>query len=262
MKIQLPKNINLNCSEQYVLAIEVHPELCSFFLYNPAENSDCFYYRISNDKKPDAFSCFQNVFFDNDFFTLPFKKVFVINYTQAFTFVPALLFEEKDKEEYIKFSFTENTGKVLHQAIQKPDMVVVHEMPDNKYDFFQRSFVNGRIIHYTVPLIAYFQKKGQLVNGNRMIINKREEGIDIFCFSRDNFLLGNHFICSQLPDAVYYVLFIWRQLKFNQLKDFIYIFEDKNDLKEQLKDYVRNVVPIEKQEATPFKITALSSCEL
>jgi hypothetical protein len=258
MKIQITENIDLNCSEQYVLAIEVHPEQFSFFLYNPVKNSDYFYHCISNDKESDVFSHFQNIFFDNDFFTLPFKKVFVINYTQIFTFVPALLYEEKDKEEYLKFLFTENAGKILHQTIQNPEMVIVHGMPEKRYNFFQRSFADGRIIHYTAPLIAYFQEKGQSVNGNRMIINKRKEGIDIFCFSRDNFLLGNHFACSQLSDAVYYALFVWRQLKFNQLKDFIYILEDKGDLRERLEDYVRNVVPVKRQEAIPFEIPALS----
>ncbi|MDR0682844.1 MAG: DUF3822 family protein [Dysgonamonadaceae bacterium] len=262
MKIQIPENIDLNCSEQYILAIEVHSDQISFFLYNPVKNSDYFHYSISGDKKPDVFSYFQNIFFDNDFFTLPFKKIYIINYTQVFTFIPTLLYEEKDKEEYLKFLFTENAGRILHQTVQKPEMVIVYGMSENKYNFFQRSFADARIIHYTVPLITYFQEKGQLINGNRMIINKRKEGIDIFCFSRDNFLLGNHFTCSQLSDAVYYALFVWRQLKFNQLKDFIYILEEKGDLKNRLKDYVCNIVSIERQEAVPFEITALSLCEL
>jgi hypothetical protein len=254
MKIQIPENISLNCSEQYVLVIEAFPERFSFSLYHPEEESDAFHYHIPGDKKPDAFSCFQDFFFDNEFFTLPFKKTIVINYAQAFTFVPALLFEEKDKEEYMKFSFTENTGKILYQTIQHPDMVIIHEMPENRYEFFQRSFAGSRIVHYTAPIIAHFQENEQPVNGNRMVINRRKEGIDVFCFSRDNLLLSNHFACSQLPDAAYYALFVWRQLKFNQFKDFIYIMEDNDGLTERLKEYVRNIVP--------FKITAQSLCEL
>jgi hypothetical protein len=254
MKIQLPENIDLNCPEEYVLAIEACPERFSFFLYHPAEAAEVFRYRIPDDKKPDAFSCFQDSFFDNEFFTLPFNNVFIINYSQAFTFVPALLFEEKDREEYMKFLFTENAGKILHQAIRHPDMVIIHEMPENRYEFFRRSFAGSRIVHYTAPIIAHFQENEPPENGNRMVINRREEGIDIFCFSRNSFLLSNHFACSQLPDAVYYVLFVWRQLKFNQLKDFIYLMEDNGDLTERLKEYIRNVVP--------FKITASSLCEL
>jgi hypothetical protein len=263
MKIQIPENINLNnCSEQFILIIKIHPERFSFFLYNPVEKPAYFYYRIPKNKPSDAFSCFRDVFFDNEFFTLPFKKVFILNYTPAFTYVPALLFEEKDKEEYMRFLFSENTGKILCQTIQKPDMVVIHEMPEEIYEFFQRSFVDGRIIHHTAPLIAYFQNKGQLVNGNRMIINKQDKGMDILCFSRDTLLLSNHFTCSQLSDEVYYALFIWRQLKFSQLKDFIYVMENETGLVERLKNYVRNVVPVDWIEAVPFEITALTLCEL
>ncbi|MDR0413360.1 MAG: DUF3822 family protein [Dysgonamonadaceae bacterium] len=261
MKIQLPENIRLNRPEQSVLSVEVYPERFSLLLYNPEVAADYFYYPIPADHAADAFSQFQEVFFDNEFFALPFRNVFIINYETTFTFVPDLLFEEKDRDEYLRFLFTENTGRTLSNRLPKSDLAVVHTMPEERYVFFQRSFPGCRMLHYTAPVITHFQENNDLVNGNRMIIHNRKEGIDVFCFSRDHFLFANHFPCSQPEDAVYYALFVWRQLKFNQLKDYLYIMDTGDELAERLSDYVRKVAPALLNRAVPFETTALSLCE-
>jgi hypothetical protein len=258
MELQISENINLNCPEQYILTIEIHPEQFLFSLCNPVKDAEYFYYRIPKEKQSDAFSCFRDVFFDNDFFTLPFKKVFLINYTPVFTYVPTILFEEKDKSEYMDFLFTSITGKILCQTLSNPDITILHEMTEEVYEFFLRTFVDSQIVHYTAPLITYFQDKEEKTNSNRLIVNRQEQGVDILCFSGDNFLLCNHFICSQIEDAVYYSLFIWKQLKFDQLNDFIYIVGDEKELADQLGMYVHNIIPVE----ITSEMTVLALCEL
>jgi len=272
MKIQIPENIDLSHCERYILTIEVHPEQFSFSLYNPIENSSYFYHRIEKSKQEDAFSSFQSFFFDNELLTLSFRKIFVINYTSVFTYVPTLIFDEKDKNQHLDFIFSEVSGKVLHQNLQRSGITIIHEIPVEIYDFFQRSFVNAQFVHHTAVLITYFQEKGHLSNGNRMIVNKQKNGIDILCFSRDSLLLGNHFPSSGINDAVYYILFIWKQLKFNQMKDFIYIAGDVKELMEPLKKYIHNIIPVSitptehfEQINTgiiPFEMASLSLCEL
>jgi hypothetical protein len=275
MKIQIPENIDLRHSERYILTIRIHPERFSFSLYNPIDDSSYFYYPIEKDKQSSAFSSFQDDFFDNEFFSLPYRKVNIINYTDVFTYIPALIFEEKDKATYMKFLFTENENKILHHEIKNQGITILHEMKEEIYEFFQRSFVNGQIIHHTASLIAYFWDKTPTVNRNKLIVNLQDNGLDILCFSHEHFLLGNHFDCRQIEDAVYYILFVWKQLKFDQLKDFAYITGDvasKKDLMEQLKAYIYNIIPINiipeahfsqiDTQIIPFEMACLSLCEL
>ncbi|MDR0863815.1 MAG: DUF3822 family protein [Candidatus Symbiothrix sp.] len=258
MEIQIPKNIHLNRPERYILTIEVHPEQFSFSLCNPGEEKESFYYRIPREAQSDAFSCFRDVFFENEFFTIPFKKVFIINYTPVFTYIPSILFEEKDKNEYMDFLFTSPTGKILSQTLSKPEITILHEMPEEVYEFFQRTFVDSQIVHPTAPLITYFQDKEEKINSNRLIINRQGKEADILCFSGETLLLCNHFTCPQIVDAVYYSLFIWKQLKFDQLKDFIYIVGNDTELAEQLGVYVHNIIPVE----VSFQMTTQALCEL
>ena len=275
MKIQLPENIDLSHPERYILTIRVHLEQFSFSLYNPIDDASYFYLPIEKEKQSSAFVSFQDAFFDNEFFSLPFRKTYIINYTSVFTYVPTLIFEEKDLKEYLKFLFKDKPEKILHHTLQSPELTILHDIRHGIYEFIQRSFVNGQIIHHTAPLIAYFRDKTPTVNRNKIVVNLRDKGMDILCFSHNNLLLGNHFNCQQIEGAVYYILFIWKQLKFDQLRDFIYITGDvmsKKKLMELLREYLHNIIPVNitpeahfsqiDTRMIPFEIACLSLCEL
>ena len=275
MKIQLPENIDIDHPERYILTIRVHPEQFSFSLYSPVDDASYFYFPIEKEKQSSAFVSFQEAFFDNEFLSLSFRKIYIINYTPVFTYVPSLIFEEKDKKEYFKFLFKDKPDKIIHHELQVPEITILHDIRHGIYEFFQRSFVSGQIIHHTAPLIAYFRDRTPAMNRNKVVVNLQSNEMDVLCFSHNEFLLGNHFNCQQMEDAVYYILFIWKQLKFDQLKDFVYITGDvisKKKLMEQLREYLHNIIPANitpeahfsqiDTRMIPFEIACLSLCEL
>ena len=244
MQIQISKNVDLNRSEQYVLVIEVHTERFSFFLYNPDNPIECFYYRLPVDKRSDALSQFREVFFEHAFFSCPFRKVLILNRTPEFTYIPNRLFEEESKETCMRFLFTNVSGKILHQTLLKPDMTILHTLSEDLYGFLHRSFPEAFIVHHTAAAIAWCQGKCPSFDGNRMIIYRQTDGMDVLCFSRQQLLLSNHFRCTSTDDAVYHALYICKQLNFKQLKDFIYLAGAEKVMQERLNYYIQNVVPL------------------
>jgi hypothetical protein len=268
MQIQIPENIDLSRPERYVLSIRIHPEQFSFSLHNPADRAS-FYYPVEN-RQSFAFHSFKEIYFENEFFSLPYSKIYLINYSQVFTYVPSLIFESKDKEAYVDFLFPGNTGKTLFHSLTAQGITIVHTLQDEIYEFFQRSFIEAKIIHHTAPLIAYFQKNRLRGQQNRMLINLQNTEMDVFCFSSESILLGNHFHCNSPADVVYYILYIWKQLKFDQLNDFIHIAgesEIRKTLIENLSIYLQRIVPETDWETIdgrhiPFEMNCLSLCEL
>ena len=268
MKIPISENIDLSRPEQYVFILEVHAERFSFFLYNPDNPIERFYYRLPLSKRSDAFSQFQEIFFDHKFFDFSFRKKLILNHTPVFTYIPNLLFEEENKEAYMHFLFMPASGKILHQTLLKPEITILHIIPENLYGFLHRSFPDVSIVHHTSATIAWCQERCPLVDGNRMIIYRQPDGIDVLCFSRQQLLLSNHFHCESIDDAVYYALFVFKQLKFSQLKDYAYLAGGENILKERLKYYIQNVVSLEGEDIgydegsnireAPFEILALA----
>ena len=258
----------MSCSEQYVLILDVHTEQFSFFLYNPDNPVERFFYRLPVDKRSNVLSQIQEVFFDHAFFSCPFRKILLLNRTPVFAYIPNMLFEEKSKEAYMQFLFTNLSGKILHQTLSKPEITILHTLPDDLYGFFHRSFPEASIVHYTAVMIAWCQEKCPLVDGNRMVIYRQPDGMDVLCFSRQQLLLSNHFHCASTDDAVYYALYIYKQLKFSQLKDFSYLAGAEEELHKKLKKYIQNVVPLEKEnieydesanmQEAPFELIALA----
>ena len=268
MKIQISKNIDLNCPEQYVLVIEVHTEQFSFFLYNPDNPIERFFYRLPVEERNNILLQVREVFFDHAFLSYPFRKVLIVNRTPVFTYIPNLLFEEKDKAAYMRFLFTSVSGRILHQTLLKPEITILHAIPDDLYSFLQRSFSEAAIVHHTAATIAWCQQKCPLVNGNRMIIYRQANGMDVLCFSRQQLLLSNHFDCQSTDDAVYYALYIYKQLKFSQLKDYVFLAGAEDELQEKVKKYIQHVVPVKDEDIgydesanmrdAPFDIVALA----
>ena len=268
MKIQISKNVDLNRPEQYVFVLELYTEYFSFFLYNPDNPIECFYYRFPVDKRSDTLSQFREAFFDHAFFSYPFRKILILNRTPVFTYIPNRLFEEESKEACMQFLFTNVSGKILHQTLLKPEMTILHTMPEDLYGFLHRSFPEASIVHHTAAAIAWCQGKYTLTDGNRMIVYRQPDGMDVLCFSRQQLLLSNYFRCTSTDDAVYYALHVFKQLKFSQLKDFVYLAGVERLLQERLKYYIQNVVPLQVEnigydeqsnmQDVPFEIAVLA----
>ena len=264
----------MNRPERYVFALRVHPDQFSFTLHEPENEASFFYYEIARGVNSDVFANFKQFFFENPLLASPFKRIYIMNYSGEFTFVPDFLYEKENEEELIRFNFSHFSGKLLNQEVDR--MKILHQMPKDTYQFLNRSFINPRFIHHLSPLIRYFQKKQQDVNASRLIVNLWNKDLDILCFSDDRFILGNHYRVEQIQEAVYYTLFVWKQLKLEQIQDTLFVLgikEQKQQLISKLKPFIQNIISVDgpqqnpfvrtdMQYNIPFELSSLSLCEL
>ncbi|MDR0546037.1 MAG: DUF3822 family protein [Dysgonamonadaceae bacterium] len=241
MEIQLPHPIDVNRANRYILTIEVHPVRFAFTLFDTENPENTFEYSIPGNDLHSAFSQFQNAYFDNVFFAFPYKKIRIINCLPVFTFVPRLLFDAKDKEKYMQYLFVSASGRILTQTLSHPDLVILHELPKEISGFFQRTFVDAQFSHFTACLLEHYQQTSAFQNGKRIFVQKQSNSLYITCFSRGNLLLCNHFDCRKTDDASYYVLYLWKQLNFDQRQDFLFISDENQDLTGKIKPYIAHI---------------------
>ena len=274
MKIDIPDNINLHVPERYILTVYVHPEKFSFSLHCPDDPASYFFYKINSSGPTDAFYVFTDLFFENDFFTYPFQRTYVLVFSSLFTYVPSAIYSDKYKEDFIKFIFSEKEEKILDNPVSSLKLRVLYPVSGTIYDFFIRSFNNPEFIHHATPLIAHFYYPDTKHEKQRMIVNAHKKGIDIFCFSGKLFILGNHFPCEKFQDAVYYILYTWKQLKLNRLTDSLYVTGEHSQNEELIKNlrlYIQHVHPkplpdeyqfeVIGKENIPFELAISSLCE-
>jgi hypothetical protein len=274
MEIRFPEIINIDHSEHLVFTLKVASDHFSFSLYDPVTDGSYFYSKILPERESDAFSSFKQFFFDNPFIASSFRKVYIINGYPEFTFVPEVLYKEDDIESLFEFNMSDSTGKILSQKLRTPSMVILHKMPEEVYQFLNRSFTDVKFVHHLSPLIVYFQNKSKTL-ASQFVVNLNDKRLDILCFSQGNFILGNSFQVSRIQDVVYYVLFTWKQLKLDQIKDYIYITGDKNEkvkLIKEIQSYIYNIIPVNFPSAAhfsnidtqdiPVDFLSLTLCEL
>ena len=276
MKIELPEQLDLSNLKNNILSFEIFDKFYSFSLYNPIEDGSFFYHEIERETHGDAFSSFKSFFYDNEFLSESFRQVFVVNNTSTFTFIPENISDEKDKEEFLKFNFFDNTDKILVQKINKPELSILHGINEDVFEFFNRTFSDLKFIHHLSPTLFYFVEKCRMGNNTKLVVNLQNAGLDILCFTPSgDFVFANHLKYNHLNDALYYIFFLWKQFNLNQLKDFIYIVGNsvqKPELIKQVQKYVHNVFPINltpkehfsgiNLQNIPFELLSLTLCEL
>ncbi|MCL2651517.1 MAG: DUF3822 family protein [Candidatus Azobacteroides sp.] len=267
--------INIGHPERSILTIYASLEHFSFSLYDPEKLGSYFYRELTGEKRSDAFPCFKDAFFEQSFFSLPFRKVLIMNRTSNFAFVPDSFYKNEYKDDFIRFLFPDRQGITLSDSVSSAQIRILYQLPEEVYRFMLRSFSKPEFIHCSTPVISYFMENSKNVDARQMVINLQENGLDIYCFSKDTFLLGNYFPCKDLWDALYYILFIWKQLKMNQLNDYLHIVGNnafKEELIDELSLYLQQILLPEistgicfegiDTDRIPFELSALSLCEL
>jgi len=275
MKAIFPDDKKIDNPEQSILTIYLGTEKISFSMYEPEKRGSFIYNELLRENQTELFSAFKDTFFDHSFFYLPFLKVWIMSCTPVFTFIPNSIYKEELQDDYMKFMYPENRGKNLNCVVSSSKINVLYQLPEDIYTFILHQFAKPEFIHYSAPMITYFLGKAKTSNTNRMIVNLKEKGLDIFCFSGKTFLLGNYFPYNDLSEAVYYTLFAWKQLQFSQLNDSLYIAGKTmliNELYHKLSPYLHNISPLSifpeihlegvDTESIPFELTTLSSCGL
>jgi hypothetical protein len=191
-----------------------------------------------------------------------------------FTYIPDNFYSEINKEDFIHLVFSEKEEKFLDHSVPIAKTTVLYPISNEVYNFFLHAFNEPDFIHYSAPLITYFYPTNITNKERQMIINFHKKGVDIFCFSNKMFLFGNHFPCDKHQDAMYYVLYTWKQLKMNQFVDSIHVtgeYEENEEFIENLQLYIQHVYPdpipakyqfeIIDPNELPFEMAVFSLCE-
>ncbi|MCR5151972.1 MAG: DUF3822 family protein [Prevotella sp.] len=89
-----------------------------------------------------------------------------------------------------------------------------------------------------------------------------DENVDIFTFQHDRFKYFNTFSATHAHDALYFMLYVWKQLAFNPERDTMVVCgEIRNEawLMESLSRYIRNIEYLEKEDPQlPYDINTIT----
>ncbi len=243
------KTLNKEAQEKYVLSIQFALDGFSF-LFLDAERkkfTGLEGYSLKNVESDIRFCKVLDVFLQqNTWIKGPFKDVFVLYESAKSTLVPEPLFDETEKNLFLKFNHTASSyEQVASNHLKNTGAYQVFTLPDCLRFRIDKTFKRKSILHHSVPLIESLsiQHKNQRTD-NTIFIHFRKQYIDIVIFNNEGLLYYNAFYTPGEQDVLYYLLFVMEQLRFNPEETELVLLGNirkQSSQYELLRTYVRNI---------------------
>lgn len=275
MTISIPDTLTTDNAEKYIVSIRLRSDGLSFSGYIPLVGESFFYSETEFDRSVPYVSSLKELFFSHDFLTWSYKKVQVISVSPDYTLVPECLFDEACKEQLLLFNVSSSDQQGLTNVLKEEEARLAFGLSEEVYQFCSRTLVRCEFIHHQVSQLWLWKKQSEGSEGRQMFIVLHTQLIDIACYDRGKLLFVNTFPADQPEDALYYILYVWRQVGLDQMRDAIYIYGNslkRNKITGLLRTYIRSIHTLQiPSEAylmgtgvfqASFDLIALLLCEL
>lgn len=186
--------------------------------------------------------------------------------------VPVEEFKEEDLATLYQHAFTKHGSDALHYRVQ-PSLNVVAIFPINK-DLklvVEDNFSNVRFTPILQPVWNYLHQRSFAGIRRKLFAYFHDKKVDIFSFEKNRFKFFNSFEAPHPKDAIYFMMYVWKQLGMDQQQDELHLvgdIPDKEWLLYNIKLYIRKVsvlnpcaefnrAPITEIKGMPFDLLAL-----
>ena len=259
----IAETIDFSKSEQYTLSIRLSTDVFSFSIYNPIHDSSLSFFEKEVEPSLSLTANLKKAFRELNFLNHTYKRVNILIADKRFTLIPLELFEDDQSEMVFYHNHTPKENEtVKYNILKKNNAVVIFGMDKSTCQFLSDHYPEARFYSQAAPLAEYFSAKSRLGNSKKIYASIRHNAIDFFCYERGHLLLANSFECRKTGDRIYYLLYLWKQLNFDQERDELHltgVFDDKEKLTQELRKYIQQVFIM--NPASNIDMQALLTCE-
>ena len=273
----MTETFNFDHSEQYTLSIRLSTDGFSFSAYNPMQNHSFHYTPYKPERGLSMGANVKEMLQQNKSLKHSYKRIRIYTANSNYLPVPFELFDEKQTETFYTQSYPKDSNSLIfHNILPKANVAMLYALNKTVYQLLKEQFPEARFYTTASPLTEYFAGKSYLGNSKKLYAYLRGKLLTILCFDRGKLLLLNSFLCKQTNDYIYYLLYTWKQLGYDQRQDELYLagnLPDRNMLVLQLRKYLSQVYLIHptdefsrsefsKIEEIPFDLLTSFLCDI
>ena len=183
---------------------------------------------------------FKNV----DLLKMAFSKVLVMVDTPVL-FIPVEEYHGERPSVLYSHTFASHHNDVIMKSVL-PDLNVVAVFAVNKdlKGVIEDHFSDISYSSVSQPVWNYMHQRSFSGTYQKLYGYFHDKKLDIFCFDKNRFKFCNTFETTHFRDAAYYLLFAWKQLGLDAMKDEMHIvgqIPEKDELVGGLKKYLLKV---------------------
>lgn len=276
-ELNISEQIDFTKSNLYTLSVRLSTDEFAFSICNPTNDKAYTFTTKETKENLSMATNVKEVVKENEFFKHSYKRVNVMVETRRFTLIPFDLFEDEMAETVFYHNHAKQDNEIiLYNILKKANIVMIFAIDKSVYQQFLDLFTDTHFYCQASALVEYFSGRSKQGNSLKMFAYLHKNTVNVMCYERGRLLLINEFKCNETADIIYYLLYIWKQLDFNQERDELHLtgtFNDKEALTTGLKRFVRQLFIINpnsefslnglsKGENIPFDLHTLSLCEL
>ena len=199
------------------LSIQINLNGLSFCILNRTTNTIEFLKSIPFASKATPFDSLSHLkaeLSSNTVFSEDFDAVLVIHQNELATLVPKALYNENNKADYLKFN-----SKILRTDFITEDEIAVNESINvyvpyvNINNYIFETFGEFVYKHSSSVLIDTILQRDKTTEGPILYINSNKNTLELLVVDRGQLQLFNVFEYHSKEDFIYYILFVFEQLK-------------------------------------------------
>ncbi|MFO7923780.1 MAG: DUF3822 family protein [Bacteroidales bacterium] len=248
--VLIDETFDLNQTKNYHISIQVGLNGYSFSVLDPLRNK---YILLKHFPFPKEMTHslleekVNEITGTDEFLTRDYKTVLFSYQTPKYTLIPGPLFNKKKLRSCFEFNhYLDDLDEIHYNSLKGTDAYNVFVIPTELSSIVYKAFRNVIFYHQATPLIEHsLISHGGKSSQKVAIANIYGKNADIVVVSGDNLLLCNTFPWKNEDDLVYFILYVYEQLKLNGEETPLYISGEMpktSPAYDLLKSYIKKTI--------------------
>lgn len=238
---------DFNKSELHTLSIRLGADGFSFSVFDPAmaESPASTCETRAWDNTLPLTANLKNILGKAEWVRRTFRRVNILVSGRRYTIVPQEFFTPETAETIFYHNHPKQDNEtILYDIRQQHGIALLFGIDRHAYRFLKEQFPDAHFYHQASPLLECFSIQSRLGNRAKMYVHLRKDAADAFAFSQGRLLTINSYACREMIDRLYYLLYLWKSLGFDQQNDELHLcgqLDAKMQLVDELRKFIRNV---------------------
>ncbi len=241
-------NFDKNITTSYFLSIQLALDGFSFCVLDPISNEYIQFYSRQLSLNENIFDILCQEIKDNPTLGYSYQKVFILYNSKQTTLVPDALFQKDKESTFLNFCFQNKNSEehlFFNNKIRMADSYCVYSIPKRIITELHMHFSNLYFFTQTAPFIenALLNTTNDALHYH-VHINIQDSFFEIIVTTGNDLIMHNNFKFKDKKEFLYFVLFVFEQLKLNTHLTNVFLsgLVSKNDeIYSLLKRYIKHV---------------------
>ena len=214
----IDETFDLNQTGNYHISIQAGLDGYSFSVLDPVRNKYILlkHYKFSDISDITLLEDKIHEIQQNDeFLSREYKSVLFSYQSPKYTIIPGPLFNKENLRAYFEFNqHLDDLDEILYNKLNNTDAYNLFIIPARLAGLVKRAFDNVRYYHQVTPFI----ENGLMQHGGKtfrrsVLVNLYGKYADVIVVQGEKLLLSNTFPWKTDQDLVYFILYVYEQLK-------------------------------------------------